>query len=108
METDNHNQPDRPPDKLAGVLKKSALALAAVEFFIFWLLVFYFPAAMAPLSVMLGALAWYFRRLAGDGSLGSSLELSPRDLEIVDRYCKTWIFVAAYGAAFAIFLLWKG
>ena len=103
------NQPGRQADKIAGLLKKSALILAAVEFVVYWLLVFYFPAAMAVASVLLGASAWYFRRMAGSGgTLGETLELSARDLELLDKYCKTWIYIAAYGAAFAIFLVLRG
>ena len=108
-EPEKNNQQGEPQDKLTGALKKTALAAAIAELLIYWLLVIRFPAAMAPLSVLLGFAAWYFRRtMQGNKSLREDLRFSERDLEIVKKYCTTWIYIAAYGTAFAVFLILKG
>jgi hypothetical protein len=104
----NFNQPGEPRDKIAGTIKKSALVLAAFEFLVYWVLVFRFPAVMAGLSVLLGAAAWYFRRAAANQPVAETMELSKRDMSLVAAYCKTWIYIAAYGTAFALFLLLRG
>ncbi|MBW7996924.1 MAG: hypothetical protein FVQ81_10240 [Candidatus Glassbacteria bacterium] len=101
--------PEHPVDRLTGRFKKTVLAVAVAELVIYWLLVIRFPAAMLPVSVLLGGAAWFFRRADNYlSSLQQEMRLSQRDLDFVAKYCKSWIYISAYGAAFALFLLLRG
>lgn len=105
---DNSRQ-EQPADKLTGPFKRTALVAAAAELIIYWLLVIRFPAAMVPVSVVLGGIAWFFLRSGSYlASIQQEMKLSPRDMQLLHTYCKAWIYIAAYGAAFALFLLWRG
>lgn len=98
-----------PVDKFSGAFGRAALAAAVAELIIYWLLVIRFPEVMAFVSVVLGGAAWSFRRARNYlDSLREEMQLSSRDLALVDRYCKSWIYISAYGAAFCLFLMLKG
>lgn len=112
MEPDNQHDNSRSKpsaDKFSGAFGRAALAVAAAELLIYWLLVIRFPAVMAVVSLALGVAAWFFRRADNYlKSLGEELQLSGRDMALLDRYCKSWIYISAYGTAFCLFLLLKG
>lgn len=112
MEPDNHHDErgnEHPVHKLSGAFGRVAFAVAVAELLIYWLLVFRLPTVMAVVSVALGGAAWYFRRAENYlDSLKEEMQLSDRDMALVDRYCKSWIYISAYGAAFCLFLLLKG
>ena len=101
---------DKPPvDKISGAFGRVALGATAAELLIYWLLVIRFPLVMAVVSLALCTAAWLFRRAENYlESLREELQLSARDMDRLDRYCKYWIYIAAYGTAFCLFLLLKG
>jgi hypothetical protein len=108
IEPDNQPSENR-TDKFSGAFGRTALAATVAELLIYWLLVIRLPAVMAVVSIVLGGAAWYFRRAQSYlAALQEEMQLSGRDLALVDRYCKSWIYISAYGAAFCLFLLLKG
>ncbi len=112
LKPDNRHgsNPDKPPaDRLGGTLGRVVLTAAAAELLIYWLLIIRFPAVMAVVSIALGGAAWFFRRAEKYlESLRKELQLGGGDMALLDRYCKCWIYISAYGTAFCLFLLLKG
>ncbi len=103
----NHNKP--PADRLSDVFGRVALAAAAAELLIYWLLIIRFPAVMVVVSIALGGAAWFFRRADKYlESLREELQLGDGDMALLDKYCRSWIYISAYGTAFCLFLLLKG
>jgi hypothetical protein len=92
-------------EKLRGKTGLIFLAVAAGEFLLFWLLVFYFPRLMIPVSLLLSLMSFYVYR---NGSLQEELRLtcglSAKDLAKLRKYELAWIFISLYGFVFALVL----
>ena len=102
----NQNTEPEKSDKLKGTIGCVVIAIAALEFLLYWYLVFRFPAVMIPVSVLLTLVALYFRtKREAFESFREDLDLSESDMAWLKRYCTAWVFISLYGLAFSIILI---
>jgi hypothetical protein len=92
-------------EKLRGKTGLIFLAVAAGEFLLFWLLVFYFPRLMIPVSLLLSLMSFYvYRNNSLQEEFRLTCGLSAKDLAKLRKYELAWIFISLYGFAFALVL----
>ena len=102
----NQNPEPEKRDKLKGTVGCAVIVIAALEFLLYWYLVFRFPAVMIPVSVLLTLVALYFRTKRGAfESFREDLDLSESDMTWLKRYCMAWVFIPLYGLVFSIVLI---
>ena len=93
-------------DRLKGPTGFVLAVIAALEFLLYWYLVFRFPSVMIPVSIILTLVALYFRARSGAlESFREELDLSGSDLAWLKRYCTAWVFIPLYGLVFCLVLI---
>ena len=87
-------------------LGKFLIFLAILDYFIYWLLVIYFPKIMIPVSFVLAFLAVYFRK--DESFLQETLDtfkLSQIGILWVRRWLLSWVLTAFLGCVFCVILI---
>ena len=79
--------------------------VAAVEFLLYWWLVFHWPLQMLPLSTALSLFSYLMHLGVWPSKLVRAYIIKPRDQQRLQGYLRAWTFIAFYGALFATFLL---
>ena len=102
----NQNTGPEKSDRLKGPAGFVLAVIAALEFLLYWYLVFRFPSVMIPVSIILTLVALYFRARSGAlESFREELDLSGSDLAWLKRYCTAWVFIPLYGLVFCLVLI---
>ncbi|MBN2288093.1 MAG: hypothetical protein JXQ83_02095 [Candidatus Glassbacteria bacterium] len=90
-----------PGSKRPGLL---LAVLAAADYLLYWVLVFYFPGTMIPVSACLGFFVFYLRKNPGLVYEGlDNLGLAPPGAEWIARWLDSWVATLCLGVAFALY-----
>ena len=82
------------------------VALAAVDYCIYWVLVFYFPTVMFAVSFLLLFLVLYLRRNPGlIAECLDNLNFKPPGVEWIRKWLSSWVVTVILGCAFSLALI---
>lgn len=92
------------PDK--GKLSRLLVVLAAADYLVYWILVFYFPRIMIAVSFLLAFFVLYLRRNPDQvAECLDNLKLTPPKAEWIRRWLSSWVVTVVLGCAFSLALI---
>jgi len=107
---DNHQrqteqpQPEPHPEKRKP--SRLLVVLAALDYLLYWVLVFYFPRIMIAATLPLVIFVLYLRKTPGlVFECLQNLNLTPPAAEWILRWLSAWVVTVLLGCAFAIILV---
>jgi len=92
------------PDQNKRIPSRYLVAAAVADYLLYWILVYFFPKIMIPVSALLALTAIYLRRNEGFlAECRETFKLSANDELWLKKWLSSWIVTAGLGGILSLF-----